>query len=158
MRVAFDLDDTLIPGRIPFDVEPVPRGLIRRLFCTERLRRGTVRLFQSLWGLGHEVCIYTTSFRGPLATKLLFRGHGTRVGRVINRDVHAGAMKKLGEEFKTCAKYPPAFGINVLVDDCEGVLLESREFGFAVVTVKPDDGDWIRTVAQGLGIDVEKLR
>jgi hypothetical protein len=40
MRIAFDLDDTLIPGRIPFDVEPVPAGVLRRWVCSESLRHG----------------------------------------------------------------------------------------------------------------------
>ena len=30
MRIAFDLDDTLIPGMISFPVEPLPRGCLRR--------------------------------------------------------------------------------------------------------------------------------
>ena len=32
MRIAFDLDDTLIPGRTPFKTEPPPRGLLRGIF------------------------------------------------------------------------------------------------------------------------------
>ena len=100
MRIAFDLDDTLIPGRIPFDVEPLPRSWIRRRFCTEPLRLGTVELFNDLWRLGHEVWIYTTSFRPPFTIKLLFRGYGTRVGKVINGDIHRRRIATLGEAHK----------------------------------------------------------
>ena len=74
MRIAFDLDDTLIPGRSPFDLEPVPAGW-RRWLCTEPLGLGTVELFRALRHRGHQVWIYTTSFRTPLRTRLLFWGY-----------------------------------------------------------------------------------
>jgi hypothetical protein len=58
-----------------------------------------VSLFNELWRLGHEVWVYTTSFRKPVATKLLFLGYGTRVARVINGDVHRKQIARLGDAY-----------------------------------------------------------
>ncbi len=153
MRIAFDLDDTLIPGRIPFGTEPVPRSWLRRWCCKESLRLGTTVLFNDLWKRGHEVWIYTTSLRRPLATKVMFLGYGTRVGKVINAYTHRRHMTLLGESYKSCAKYPPAFGIDLLIDDSEGILLESRHYNYEVIQVRPDDPDWSSVIRRHIGID-----
>ena len=41
-----------------------------------------------------------------------------------------------------CSKYPPAFGIDLLIDDSPGVEQEGRTHGFSVITVSPDNPDW----------------
>ena len=66
--------------------------------------------------------------------------------------MHVKCMTALGETYKTCTKYPPAFGIDVLVDDCEGVLIEGRKWNFRVIPVTPDDRQWTAKVLTGLGI------
>lgn len=158
MRIAFDLDDTLIPGRIPFAVEPLPRGWWRRRLCIEPLRLGTVALFNELWDRKHEVWIYTTSFRSPRSVRRMFRGYGTRVARVINGDVHRHRISQLGERYKTCTKYPPAFQIQLLVDDCEGMQIESRRFGFEMLRIMPEDADWVHVVRNRLRLTSEEER
>ncbi|WP_201783255.1 hypothetical protein [Hymenobacter sp. AT01-02] len=45
-----------------------------------------------------------------------------------------------------CTKYPPTFGITLLVDDSEGVRLEGERYGFRVVVVQPEDLNWVNTV------------
>ena len=153
MRIAFDLDDTLIPGAYPFATEPPPRGLLAWWLQPEPLRRGTVQLFRELWQAGHEVWLYTTSLRKPLETKIAFYSYGARVRKVINDDIHRRHMSRLGNAFKSCTKYPPAFGIDVLIDDSECVFLEGRQFGFATILLRPEDDDWIHTVKSGLGME-----
>mgnify|MGYP002622418400 CR=1 FL=1 len=152
VRIAFDLDDTLIPGRIPFDLEPRPRTWLRRRLCSESLRSGTVKLFNELWQQHHEVWIYTTSFRQPLATKLFFRAYGTRVGKVINETLHRKRMAMLGETYLMCTKYPPAFEIDLLVDNCDGVLAESRRYNFPMLQVSPEDPKWANAIREHLGL------
>jgi len=152
MRIAFDLDGTLIPCEHPFPTEPVPRGIVRRWFCSEPIRAGTVELLRSLDSLGHEVWIYTTSFRKSLPTRLLFWGYGARVRRVVNGDAHARQIRRLGPSYAFLSKYPPAFGIDLLVDDCEGVYQASREYGFEMVLLRQDDADWVNTVLRGAGV------
>lgn len=94
MRIAFDLDNTLIPNPYPFPTEPMP--VLARWLGGEPLRLGTVSLFGELRGLGHEVWIYTTSFRKPLNTRLVFACYGARVGRVINADGHRTLGRLVG--------------------------------------------------------------
>jgi hypothetical protein len=150
MRIAFDLDDTLIPGALPFATEPWPRSLLARWFCTEPIRLGTVQLFRDIRHAGHEIWLYTTSQRSPLQTLLSFYCHGAPVRKVINADIHRRRMARLGEAYKCCTKFPPAFDIDVLIDDSEGVLLESKRYGFSMILVRPEDDDWMKTVKAGL--------
>ena len=44
------------------------------------------------------------------------------------------------------SKYPPAFAIDLHVDDSEGVRLEGQRHGFAFVVVSPEDPDWTARV------------
>ena len=97
MRIAFDLDDTLIPSEHQFATEPPPTGLLARWFALEPLRLGTVQLLTELRRQGHEVCIYTTSLRQAFATKMLFRCYGIPVRRVINENEHQRAVRQLGD-------------------------------------------------------------
>jgi hypothetical protein len=48
------------------------------------------------------------------------------------------------------SKYPPAFGIDLHVDDSEGVGLEGQRYGFAVVVVSPEDPDWAARVLEAV--------
>jgi len=43
-------------------------------------------------------------------------------------------------------KYPPQFGIDLLVDESEGVRIEGERYGFAVLVVSPTDADWAAKV------------
>jgi hypothetical protein len=49
------------------------------------------------------------------------------------------------------SKYPPAFGIDLHVDDSEGVAEEGRRHRFAVVVVSPRDPDWAARVLAAVG-------
>ena len=152
MRIAFDLDDTLIPGRIPFPLEPLPGNPLRRWWATERLRRGSPQLINQLWNAGHEVWVYTTSLRGPTRTKLLFRGYGTRVGTVINESIHRKQVTSLGQSYKTLAKFPPAYQIDLLIDDSEAIVAEGKRFNYDVLKIQPDDEAWIERICERVGL------
>ena len=99
---------------------------------------------------GHEVWIYTTSFRDQFWTRLMFRAYGTRVTRMINQRDHVRKLKQMHSKFKHCSKFPPAFGIDLLIDECQGVLLESQTFNFNVIQVDPDDNNWDNTIRQAV--------
>jgi hypothetical protein len=141
MRIAFDLDDTLIPG-CP-DLFPVERPLhfLGRLFAQEPLRQGTAELMRSLVRHGCEVWVYTTSLRRPRYIRSLFRCYGIRLGGAINANLHWTWLQRQPSSLR-CSKYPPAFGIDLLVDDSEGVWMEGQQFRFRVVHVLPSDADW----------------
>jgi hypothetical protein len=140
MRITFDLDDTLIPSVRTFPTERPPRRLLGRLFCQIPVRLGTTRLLRTLTNQGHDLWIYTTSLRGRLLIRQLLNISGVRIGGVINGDNHAKQVTN------GCSKYPPAFGIDVLVDDSPGVVLEGHRYGFRVIQVNPDDEQWAEKV------------
>jgi phosphoserine phosphatase len=140
MRIAFDLDDTLLPSSSLFETEKPAKGILG-LFVSERLRRGTSNLLLELEAAGHEVWIYTSSLRPSWSIRLLFRAYGIGLGGVINQQVHDREVGRVGREHLP-SKYPPAFGIDVLVDDSEGVSVEGETHGFKVVQVPPTDRNW----------------
>jgi hypothetical protein len=65
---------------------------------------------------------------------------------VVNQDEHDRVVKKSQFPGYVPSKYPPAFGIDLHVDDSEGVAIEGREHGFRVVVVPPSDLDWANRV------------
>ena len=150
MRIAFDLDDTLIPKLHSFPIEPVPHGFLSWWFCREPLRMGTKKLLGELQRQQHELWIYTSSLRSPFSVKQLFRRYGISIAGVVNQDRHDRAMRQLEGMYRSLCKYPPAFGVDLLVDDSEGVFLESFRHGFPVILVSPHDDDWVTTVAAGI--------
>jgi hypothetical protein len=140
MRIAFDLDGTLVPMHVgQFPVESIAWPM--RVFATDPLRLQTVRLFRLLKARKHDVWVYTSSLRKPFDIRRTFWAHGMRLDGVINADVHAAAVSS-----PVASKYPPAFGIDLLVDDAPGVELEGRQHGFAVLRIDPGDADWSRRV------------
>jgi len=147
MRVSFDVDDTLVcrePGAPP-DVE----HRFSRWF-SEPLSRGTRALVQELRHRGCSIWIYTSSLRSPFHIRLWLFLHGIRVDGVVNDDRHR--RKLSGRRFERLpSKYPPAFDIDLHVDDSEGVRMEAEEHGFRVVIVRPDDDHWAQKVLDALG-------
>ena len=131
MNIAFDLDNTLISSDFP----PEECRWLRRMFLKERLRRGTKWLFRHLKARGHQIWIYTTSCRSEKYISRLFYTYGLNLDGIVNLDRH---------NLKTppCSKYPPAFGIDLLIDDSPGVEQEGRTHGFPVIIVSPDNPDW----------------
>lgn len=141
MRIAFDLDGTLVPmfaDQLP--VEPIAWPM--RAWAVDPLRLDAVRLFRLLKARKHEVWVYTSSLRTRFDIRRTFWAHGIRLDGVINADVHAEAVGS-----RVASKYPPAFGIDLLVDDAPGVELEGGQHGFAVLRIDPGDADWFVRVA-----------
>ena len=141
MRIAFDIDDTLIPCGIESFAAEWPRGILGRLFAREPLRDGAVPLMRTLAKEGWELWVYTTSFRNPFYLRALFRCYGLILRGVVNQEIHWRWLRRQGGSFN-CSKYPPAFGIDLLVDDSVGVHEESVRFRFPMVLVRPADRDW----------------
>lgn len=137
MTISFDLDDTLIPGAVRF--ETCAPGFLQRVFNTEPLRSGIVELVTQLRADGHRIFVYTTSMRSPARIRRLFRIHGIRLDGVINQQQHD---ERLGERRRDHSKLPPAFGIDVHVDDSPGVGIEGRRYGFRTIILSPDCADW----------------
>ena len=141
MRISFDVDDTLVvyDPQTPVEMH-VPWWW--RWRYSEPLRHGTRALMQALRARGHELWIYTTSYRQPGYMRGWFRSFGVPLVEVINQDRHDQVVKKAQFPGYMPSKYPPAFGIDLHIDDSEGVAMEGREHGFQVVVVAPNDTDW----------------
>jgi hypothetical protein len=145
MIISFDLDDTLIPGTKTFETED--QNLLQKLTGIEKIRKGTIQLFKELRTRGHGIYIYTTSFRPTLKAKLTFLSYGIPVDKVINQQCHDRELK---ENRTKCSKFPPAFGIDIHVDDSQGLKIEGAKFNFRTIILDEKDPAWadkiLRTV------------
>jgi hypothetical protein len=68
---------------------------------------------------------------------------GIPVEGVINRTLHERAVGLRGP-----SKYPPAFRIDLHIDDSLGVAMEGADHQFAVLVISPEDPDWARRVLE----------
>ena len=135
MRISFDVDDTLVcDPSVP--TEPFASWW-RRWWYPELLRRGTRSLMQELHAGGHQLWIYTTSYRSAHYLRGWFRDFGVPICGVVNQQRHERVVGRQGP-----SKYPPAFGIDLHIDDSEGVAEEGKRHRFGVVVVSPTDLQW----------------
>lgn len=136
MRIAFDLDNTLIRDQYPFPLEVQSNRWFFKLLGFEPLRKNTIQLMRLLQQKGYEIWIYTASLRDLVYLRLLFRWHGIVLGGIVNQTIHLQEVKK------RCCKYPPAFDIDLLIDDSRGVEVEARKYHFDMIRVMPEDDNW----------------
>ena len=140
MRIAFDLDNTLIRGAHDFALETPTRRFWARLLGKESLRAGVGELVAHCQRQGWEVWVYTTSYRSAGYIRRLFWLHGIRLAGVVNQARHDREVRVRS------TKYPPQFGIDLLVDDSAGEGLEGERHGFEVLVISPVDTDWVGKV------------
>ncbi|MCI5120756.1 MAG: hypothetical protein D3908_06110 [Candidatus Electrothrix sp. AUS4] len=143
MKIAFDLDDTLIPTRQPFSSGSRKLGFPLGLVYKEEMRTGAVELLQGL-AAEHEVWIYTTSLRGTLYLKTWFSLWGIKLAGIVNKQIHD--KRVAGSKFSDFSKAPALFGISVLIDDLPGVQIECELQGCHAIIIKPSDDDWFSVV------------
>jgi beta-phosphoglucomutase-like phosphatase (HAD superfamily) len=144
-RISFDIDDTLAchHGHVVAEKSRVPAAIHRWL--GEPLRVGTRALIRELRSRGCSIWIYTSSGRSPFYIRRWLLMHGIRVDGVVNNDRHRHGLAAHGFQ-NAPSKFPPAFGIDLHVDDSEGVRMEGEAHGFRVVVVHPDDEHWTSKV------------
>jgi hypothetical protein len=148
-ELYFDLDDTLICYREGVLTEPWLPFWLRWLVGDEPLRAGTPALMKELWGRGWEPWIYTSSPRRPQAVRRWLRLHGVTVAGIINQDDHEEYFQGTSDRWRP-TKYPPGFGIDLHVDDSEGVRIEGERHGFVVVVIEPHDQAWAEKVLEAV--------
>ena len=85
MIISFDIDNTLIPYSNEFEVEAL--NIFAKLIGAEPLRKGTKELFRLLEKQGHELWIYTSSYRSIFHLKKTFNAQGLYPSRFINEVV-----------------------------------------------------------------------
>jgi hypothetical protein len=145
MRISFDIDDTLVCHHPEAACETSKFPLSLTTWAREPLRLGAKELIKELQRRGHDVWIYTSSLRPPLYIRLWLLAHGIRVQGVINQDIHDRTLKRQQRKI-TPSKFPPAFGIDLHVDDSEGVRMEGEMHGFRVLVITPQEPCWVEQV------------
>jgi hypothetical protein len=135
MIISFDLDDTLIPGVKRFNTEP--QSLLQRLWGIEKLRLGAIQLIRDLQKQGHTIYVYTTSYRSTSKIRWMFRTYGIKLDKIINQTLH---QKIPGH--RSYSKYPPAFAIDIHIDDSKGVEMEGARFNFKTIIITEDNPNW----------------
>lgn len=145
MRISFDLDDTLICHQVSAKYENHTDLFLLKILFNEPLRLGTRFLFKHLVEDGHEVWIYTSSYRKPLFVKLWLRFYGIRVSKVINQEIYARQII-LKNDVNRLSKNPKLFEIDLHIDDSQGVKMEGDRHGFRVLVIDPNDVAWVDKV------------
>ena len=92
---------------------------------------------------GVKIWIYTTSHRSTWYIRTWFRlVCGVTLEGAVNQKVHERKLRSL-RMWPGPTKLPSAFGIDLHVDDSQGVALEAERFGGGeVLVVEPTDREW----------------
>ena len=145
MRIAFDLDETLVREYIDFPLEPDNR-IVDHHLSQECLRAGARQLCEELLEAGHELWVYTFSYRSEDQVIRLFRKYGIELHGIINRATHDEMVEDGEAGYDGSLKYPPAFGIDLLIDNLEENGLEGHEWDFEVLIIEETDTFWVKRV------------
>jgi len=94
---------------------------------------------------GHQLWIYTTSYRPMGYIRRWFRSFGIPLYGVVNQQRHEQVVGRQGP-----SKYQPAFGIDMHIDDSDGVAEEGKHHRFSVVVVSPGDLEWVARVLEAV--------
>lgn len=145
IRISFDIDDTLACQLHHSAVEQSRLPACVHRWLGEPLRIGTISLTRELRRQGCSIWVYTSSGRTPSYIRRWLMLYGIRVDGVVNSVRHNHALTAHGLSHSP-SKFPPAFDIDLHVDDSEGVRIEGCDHGFRVVVVRPDDENWAQRV------------
>ncbi len=144
MRVSFDLDDTLFVSPEKFETEKELMFPLNVIF-KERLRYGTIDLFDYLKKNNIEIWIYTTSFRSEKYIRSLFHCYGLKVDSVVNGQRHEKEVQA-GKNEPMPSKYPCKYRIDLHIDDDVSVLQNGKIFGFKVFLIAGQDDLWTEKI------------
>ena len=158
VRISFDIDDTLACQLDHADVESSWLPACAHRWWGEPLRIGTRSLTRELRRQGCSIWVYTSSGRAPSYIRRWLMLYGIRVDGVVNSVRHNHALTVHGLS-NTPSKFPPAFDIDLHVDDSEGVRIEGNDHGFRVVVVDPQDEHWAQRVLEAVaGVQAQLAR
>lgn len=143
-RIAFDLDNTLIRSGYDFPIEKPKRRLASYFVSYEPLREGTTDLVKRCEDAGYKPCVYTSSYRSTFYIKRLFWLYKIKLDVVVNQTKHDAHVRIRS------SKYPPAFEIDILIDDSSGLAIEGERFLFNTIIVQPENNNWHNDVYSAL--------
>ncbi len=141
MIISFDIDNLLIPYSNDFEVEK--NSWWAKLIGAENIRKGTPHLFQKLEKEGHQIWIYTTSYRSVFQLKKTFKSYSLHPQRYINEKINRTHL-----EAQNCkaSKNPKLFGIDLHIDDSKGVEAEGQRYGFQTLIIHPQNKNWVQDI------------
>jgi len=145
MNISFDLDSTLIPNYNEFETEN--RSGLAKLFGVEEIRKGTPALFRNLQNQGHQIHIYTTSYRSKRKIRRTLKYYGIKVNKIVNEKENRRVLKSKNIN---SSKFPPAFHFDLHIDDLPGVGIESERFHFNVIIIDTSDKNWTEKILNGV--------
>lgn len=151
IRISFDIDDTLACQLHHCAVEQSRLPACVHRWLGEPLRIGTRSLTRELRRQGCSIWVYTSSGRTPSYIRRWLLLYGIRVDGVVNSVLHNQALTVHGMS-NAPSKFPPAFDIDLHVDDSEGVQIEGVDHGFRVVVVHPEDQHWEQKVLDAVAV------
>lgn len=152
MIISFDIDNTLIPYSDEFEVEN--KTLSAKILRAESIRKGTIKLFKELEKRGHQIWIYTTSFRSEFYLKKTFKAYGMTPTKIINQKLNQVVLRKHN---CSASKNPDLFGIDIHIDDSKGVGIEGAKFGFKTIIVAIDEVDWVEKILQKINVENREM-
>ncbi|MGB0523312.1 MAG: hypothetical protein ACPGJS_10160 [Flammeovirgaceae bacterium] len=152
MRIAFDLDGTLIIEDHPFPLEKRAKPYEHKPLSSEQLRAGLINLYQNIVNLDHEFWVYTSSYRSIEAIERLFKQYELNLHGIINQGIHHNTLAKKENELRWISKYPPAFEIDLLIDNSTLVQEESKKWGFEVLLISATDLFWTEKIMQKISL------
>ncbi|MDR6240771.1 HAD family hydrolase [Aureibacter tunicatorum] len=141
MRVSFDLDGTLIP--LSFVFPTYSRSILHKVLGIEPMRAGFMDVYYFLKANNCQVGIYTTSYRSQMKIYCWMLAYGLKPDFIINEKLN---RKTLYEKGLGISKYPPAFEIDVHIDDQKGVMMESDKYDFKILLLDEKESKWKQVV------------
>ena len=151
MIISFDIDDTLISVDPKFAREKYT--IVCKLAGAEKLRKGTIKLFNELKASGHEIYIYTTSHRSRFSLRKTFFAHGLKPKRFIS-----GVENREALSVANCSasKNPHLFNIDLHIDDLPGVKMEADRYNFKALIIDLYDEKWTEKIWKAINEQAEK--
>ena len=166
MLITFDIDDTIrLHGGIQSREPALRRALATALLYREPVRPGFTQICHDLKHLGWKVGIYTTSSRSVRYIRRWMKCYGLIPDLIVNGPLHEQAISGHSGPHRSPSKHPGLFGVDLHIDDAQGVAVEGERFGFRTLIIDPEDLEWHRTILKvvkdfppNLSIDIGNSR
>ena len=77
----------------------------------------------------------------------MFYLYGIPIDMAINQETHNNQFRK--SKVRT-SKFPPAFNIDIHVDDSPGLKIEGDNYNFRTIIIDETDRNWAQTILEKL--------
>jgi hypothetical protein len=146
MIVSFDLDDTLFVDPEKVEIEK-PIKFPFSLIYKDKMRKGTIELFDQIKKMNHTIIIYTSSYRSIDYIKGYFKKYKIAIKSedIINGKRHADEVQRDHKQILP-SKIPSRYGSDLHIDDDISVEQNGQVYGFDVYLINPQDKEWVSKI------------